>query len=82
MILQATKSALQLAEELECEVVAIPGLGTGAGGISAEEASNAIISAIKEHNTIRLKDIILIDMNEDVVEAFEKALEQFDEGSQ
>jgi len=82
IILRATKSALQLAEELECEVVAIPGLGTGVGGISPEEASKAIINAIKEHNATNIKDIILIDMNEEVVNAFEKVLEQFDEGEQ
>jgi len=79
LVLNGTTAALSLAEELDCEALAIPGLGTGAGGIAPDESAEAIIQAIKKHKPKSLKDIILIDMSEPVVEAFERALEIFDE---
>jgi len=79
LVLRATKAALSLAEELECEALAIPGLGTGTGGIAPDESAEAIVQAIKEHKPKNIKDIILIDMSEPMVEAFERALENYDE---
>jgi O-acetyl-ADP-ribose deacetylase (regulator of RNase III) len=75
----AASAALRLAEELKIESIAIPGLGTGAGKVSAEESAGAILEAIKGHRAKSVSDITLIDRDEAMVEAFVRILEKFDE---
>ncbi len=77
-IRKALTAALKAAEETECESLAIPGMGTGAGKTVPEEAARAIVDAIKSHTAEHLSDIILIDRNEEMVEAFVEALEKYD----
>lgn len=75
----ALAAALKTAEEIECESLAIPGMGTGAGTVAPKESANAIVDAIKSHAAEHLSDIILIDRNDEMVEAFVTALERYDE---
>ncbi len=75
----AVTAALKLAEELEIESIAIPGMGTGAGGIAPADSAKAIITAIKSHEVKTVSDITLIDRTDEMVGAFTKTLEQYDE---
>ena len=77
----AAAAVLALAERLKVESVAIPGLGTGAGGVSPEDSAAAILEAIKAHRAKSLTDVTLIDRDETMVAAFASVLEKFDEDS-
>jgi len=76
---RAAAAALMLAEELKAESIAIPGLGTGAGGVSPEESAAAILEALRAHRPKSVSDVTLVDRDERVVAAFVKALERFEE---
>lgn len=70
----AIKAALNLAREMGFKKIAIPGLGTGVGGVPYNEAAQAIISVIKSFPEDAFDEIILADINENMVEAFKEAL--------
>lgn len=67
----ATRAALKLAKEHNLKTIAIPGMGTGVGRVSPEDAAKAIISITKEFET-EFEKIILIDRNDDMITAFNK----------
>ena len=75
----AAAAALNLADALKMESLAIPGLGTGGGKVSPEESAAAIVDAIKAHRAKSLSDITLVSRDEKMVEAFVRVLERFDE---
>lgn len=76
---RAAASALALVEELKLESIAIPGLGTGAGGVSPDDSAAAIFEALRAHQPKSLSDVTLVDRDERVVAAFVKTLEKFEE---
>jgi O-acetyl-ADP-ribose deacetylase (regulator of RNase III) len=76
---RAAASALALVEELKLESIAIPGLGTGAGGVSPDDSAAAIFDALRAHQPKSLSDVTLVDRDERVVAAFVKTLEKFEE---
>ncbi|MBA7625489.1 hypothetical protein ES703_32919 [subsurface metagenome] len=51
-------------------------MGTGVGGVSAEDAAGAMVRAIREFIQVAktLKDIILCDRNKEMVDARSKEL--------
>jgi O-acetyl-ADP-ribose deacetylase (regulator of RNase III) len=69
----ATRAALQLASELRIKRIAIPGMGTGVGGVSAKEAAKAMINVAKEFEN-EIEDIILVGINDELVDAFKQYL--------
>ena len=79
LITAAVSAALAEAERVEAQTVAIPGMGTGVGGVDLGDAARAVIEAICAHGTKDISDIILIDRDERMAEAFVKALERYDE---
>jgi O-acetyl-ADP-ribose deacetylase (regulator of RNase III) len=79
MVRSAVSAALALADELELETVTIPGLGTGVGGVSPEDAAAAIVGAIQAHDAKSVSNINLVDTNEGTVAAFVAALETYDD---
>lgn len=48
-IRQATRHALQRAEELGLSSIAFPALGTGVGGFPLEECARLMLSVVREH---------------------------------
>ncbi len=76
---RAVLAALEAAEGLGAESIAIPGMGTGAGKVPPEESATAVIEAIRAHEAKNISDIILIDLDKETVEAFIAALEAYDE---
>ncbi len=79
MIKAAVSAALAEAERVEARTIAIPGMGTGVGGVPFGEAARAVVEGICAHETKGISDIILIDRDEKMAEAFVEALERYDE---
>jgi O-acetyl-ADP-ribose deacetylase (regulator of RNase III) len=73
----AVSAALQAAETIEAESIAIPGMT--AGGVPPDDDARAVVDAIRSHKAGSISDIILIDLGEDMAGAFTRALERFDE---
>jgi len=72
----ATRAALECAESLGAESVAIPGMGTGVGRLSPAEAASAMVSAIGELAPAlrRVRRIVLCDISPEMVEAWRSEL--------
>ena len=66
---KATYAALKLSEKLKIKSIAIPGMGTGVGGVSADDAAEAMIAVIRGFEE-KFDNIILIDRNEKMTAAF------------
>ena len=67
----ATRAALELGVELNLKTIAIPGMGTGVGGVPTDDAAEAIISIAKGLED-RFEKIILIDRNDEMINSFKK----------
>jgi O-acetyl-ADP-ribose deacetylase (regulator of RNase III) len=57
--------------------MAIPGMGTGVGGVSSEDAAEAMVKALREFSTEAgvLRKVLFCDLGEAMVKAWKKALE-------
>jgi len=73
---KATTAALNVARELGLLSIAIPGMGTGVGGVPVREAAQTMIGAIRRHLSegTTLKCIFLISIDEELSSAFESVL--------
>jgi O-acetyl-ADP-ribose deacetylase (regulator of RNase III) len=71
----ATRGALECARQLSVTSVAFPGMGTGVGGLSVEEAAEVMVSEIKRHveSGTSLKKVILVGFSTDLTNAFRTA---------
>ena len=72
IIKEATLAALQCADEQGFGKIAMPGMGTGVGGMDFEKAAAAIIDALVNFEAEHLKEIVLVDQNKEMVDAFHK----------
>ena len=72
----SVKGALKCAEGLEIRSIAFPGMGTGVGGLSLEEAARTMVNEAKEHidKHTTLKQIVFVGFGEDLTHAFERAI--------
>src|SRR5436190_10550967 len=64
---RAARAALIAAHVNKCQVVAMPGLGTGVGGVAVEEAARAIVEEIRAHRKPFPETIYLVDTSADMV---------------
>jgi O-acetyl-ADP-ribose deacetylase (regulator of RNase III) len=76
---KAMSAALEVAEELEAEAVAVPGLGYVEGGIGAGESAASLVAAIESHKGDSVAKILLVDIAEELVAAFVEELEKREE---
>jgi O-acetyl-ADP-ribose deacetylase (regulator of RNase III) len=65
----ATRAALELAKELKIKSIAFPGMGTGVGGIKAEDAARVIIEECKKFEDLEIR---LVAFDENLYQAFKK----------
>jgi O-acetyl-ADP-ribose deacetylase (regulator of RNase III) len=72
-VYEATTAALALARREGFRRVAIPGLGTGVGGVRFEEAAHSIVRAVLDSTGEGLEEIMLVDINDEMVAAFRAA---------
>ncbi len=68
----ATCAVLNCAEENKIREVAVPGLGTGVGGVSSEEAAKVMVEEIQNFDPESLEKVVLVGYDEELYEAFEK----------
>lgn len=70
----ATTAALTLADERNFESVAVPGMGTGVGGVAHAEAARAMVEAVRAFSPRSLKSVVLVDVDPEMVAAWHAAL--------
>jgi len=76
-VAKATSAALTLAEQLKIKRIAIPGMGTGVGGVAPVDAVRAMINVAREFEN-KFDSIIFVDRNEIMINAFMKFLKKVD----
>ena len=69
---EATRAALECADEAGFKRIAIPGMGTGVGGVPRDKAAIAMIEIIVNFNEKSLEEVILVDRNEEMVKEWNK----------
>ena len=74
----AVRGALECAKQLGIETIAFPGMGTGVGGLSLEDAARTMVSEIRKHidTGTSLKQIVLVGFTKDLTYEFEKAVSE------
>jgi len=70
---EATRAALECADENNLKTIAIPGMGTGVGGVPRDKAAKAMLETIINFNEKSLQEVILIDRNKEMVGEWNKA---------
>jgi O-acetyl-ADP-ribose deacetylase (regulator of RNase III) len=73
-VFRATAAALKLAEKKEFKTLALPGMGTGVGKVPPAEAARAMVEAVRAHWGKHLETIYLVDIGDEMVEAFQEAV--------
>jgi O-acetyl-ADP-ribose deacetylase (regulator of RNase III) len=75
-VYRATKAAFECAEAAGAKSIVIPGMGTGVGMVSCENAARAMVKAIKELSKSAgyLREIFLCDLDYNMVVAWVKEL--------
>ena len=72
-ISQATRNALRLAEELECNSIAIPAIGCGIAGFPLEQGPRIILREVSRFNGRHLQKCLVVLFSEPEFKAFERA---------
>lgn len=77
---RATRAALIAAAHHGFDVIAMPGLGTGVGGVDRGEAARAMVDELRAHRGPKPQTIYLVDMEDEMIAAFEDALRNAQQG--
>jgi len=72
----AVRGALHLADDYKFKSIAMPGMGTGVGNFPKKDAAKVMIEEIKKFEPINLEKVILIDLDEELVKAWEAQLKK------
>jgi len=74
----AVGGALECAKQLRIETIAFPGMGTGVGGLSLEEAARTMVSEIRRHieGGTSLNQIVLVGFTRNLSYVFGKAISE------
>lgn len=70
---KAMKAALRLAESEGLRRIAVPGMGTGVGGVYYGDAAEVMVKEALKHPKL---DIVFIDTEREMVEAWKRELEK------
>ncbi len=70
----ATKAALVLADEKGFQSLAMPGMGTGVGGVDPKEAASLMVGEVQQFSPRHLKTVLLVDVDPAMVEAWQACL--------
>jgi O-acetyl-ADP-ribose deacetylase (regulator of RNase III) len=73
-VFRATAAAMKLAEKKGIKSLALPGMGTGVGKVKPEDAAQSMVEAIRAHYGKMPEVVYLVDMNDEMVKAFQKAV--------
>ncbi len=69
---KAMRGILECADENGIREVAVPGLGTGVGGVSAEDAAREMVDELKEFDGENPEKVILVGYGDELYEAFKE----------
>jgi O-acetyl-ADP-ribose deacetylase (regulator of RNase III) len=70
----ATRAALALGDSHGFTSIAIPGMGTGVGGVAHEEAAALMVKEIKAYQAHCLRSVVLVDVDVAMVGAWRECL--------
>jgi O-acetyl-ADP-ribose deacetylase (regulator of RNase III) len=73
-IRQATVAALVCADSYGVKVLAMPGMGTGVGGVGPDSAAEVMVETLRNYESASLRKVILVDKDPAMVKAFQSAL--------
>jgi O-acetyl-ADP-ribose deacetylase (regulator of RNase III) len=71
---RATRAALLAAARHGFEVIAIPGMGTGLGGVDPADAARAMVDELRAHRQPKPSTVYLIDIDYEILFCMEEAL--------
>lgn len=71
----ATRAALALADQEGFTSVALPGMGTGVGGVSPAAAAKAMLQEVRAFRPQHLTKVVLVDIDPKMVDAWRKEFE-------
>jgi O-acetyl-ADP-ribose deacetylase (regulator of RNase III) len=77
-IREATRNALEAADEYECRSVVIPALGCGVAGFSLREGARLICEEIDTFHPENLEDVLFIAYRDEEFETVQEAAAAFD----
>ena len=72
----ATRAALALGDSHGFMSIAIPGMGTGVGGVAHAEAATLMVKEIKAYSAHTLRSVVLVDVDVAMVEAWRSEVGQ------
>lgn len=77
-VYRATVAALMAADGAGAMSIVLPGMGTGVGGVSFEDAARVMVKAITDLSEVlsSLQEIILCDLSKEMVNAWKKELDR------
>ena len=70
----AARAALTLADTYGFDSVALPGMGTGVGGVPHDEAASVMIKEIRQYRAGTVRTVVLADVDADMVQAWTACL--------
>jgi O-acetyl-ADP-ribose deacetylase (regulator of RNase III) len=71
---RATRAALVAAAHKSIDTIAMPGMGTGLGGVDPADAARAMIDELRAHRQAKPTTVYLVDLNENILRHLEEAL--------
>jgi O-acetyl-ADP-ribose deacetylase (regulator of RNase III) len=71
---RATRAALLAAAHHGFEVIALPGMGTGLGGVDPGDAARAIVDELRAHRQPKPSTVYLVDLRDEILSHLEEAL--------
>jgi O-acetyl-ADP-ribose deacetylase (regulator of RNase III) len=76
----ATRAALTLADMYGFQSVAMPGMGTGVGGVAHQKAAALMIKEIQQYTARALQTVLLVDVDVVMVQAWRECLKEKGKG--
>ena len=74
LVRQTTESCLRVADELDCESLALPAFGTGVGGFPLDECARIMVEVVRQHEPQTRRRVVFAVFGEDAERAFQAAL--------
>jgi O-acetyl-ADP-ribose deacetylase (regulator of RNase III) len=71
---RATRAALIAAAHRGLETIALPGMGTGLGGVDPADAARAMVDELRAHRQANPTTVYLVDLNDNILRHLEEAL--------
>src|SRR5439155_22988973 len=71
---RATRAALLAAAHHGFEVIALPGMGTGLGGVDPADAARAMVDELRAHRQPKPATLHLVDLRDEILLNLDEAL--------